>query len=219
MFSCGDAAAISDFNHFLTRLIFFPLPKIGVEPVYRDTTGLSTRVGRLNPRWNEVDADGKAPSYDLKFEQASAMCGEDFMSVMTKVIESDIPARDIVEQAILSRKEVDPSGEIIKFPSGGLPWKSYVYEMEKEHSIDPLIKFVLYTDQAGMWRVQAVTVEGKAFENRLGLPEEWRGVRDQDLEGVTKISGSRFVHAAGFIGGNDTFEGALEMARQALQRQ
>jgi len=191
----------------------------GIEPIYRDSTGLSSRVGRLNPRWNEVDADGKPPSYDGRFEQASAMCGEDFMSMMTKVIESDIPARDIVEQAILSRKEIDPSGEIIKFPNGGLPWKSYVYEMEKEHSLDPLIKFVLYTDQAGMWRVQAVTVEGKAFENRLSLPQEWRGVRDQDLEGVTKIPGSRFVHAAGFIGGNDMFEGALEMARQALKRQ
>ena len=54
----------------------------------------------------------------------------------------------------MSRKEVDASGEIIKFPSGGLPWKSYVYDLEKEHSIDPLIKFVLYTDQAKMWRVQ-----------------------------------------------------------------
>lgn len=35
------------------------------------------------------------------------------------------------------------------------------------------------------WRVQAVTVEGQAFENRLSLPEEWRGVRDQDLAKVT----------------------------------
>jgi len=66
------------------------------------------------------------------------------------------------------------------------------------------------------WRVQAVTVEGRGFENRLGLPEEWRGVRDQDLEGITKIPGSRFVHAAGFIGGNDNYEGTLEMAKVAL---
>lgn len=41
-------------------------------------------------------------------------------------------------------------------------------------------------------------------------------MRDADLEAVTKIPGSRFVHAAGFIGGNDTYEGALEMARAAL---
>lgn len=190
----------------------------GVELVYKDATGLSSRVGRLNPRWNEVDANGNAPDPDERFELASNICGEDFLAVLTKIAESDIPARDFVEKALLERKEIDPSGEIIKFHSGGLPWKGQLYELEKKHSVDPLVKFVLYTDQAGMWRVQAVTVEGTLFENRLSLPEEWRGVRDQDLEGVTKIPGSRFVHAAGFIGGNDTFEGALEMARVALTR-
>ena len=87
----------------------------GVEVAYKDTTGLSSRVGRLNPRWNEVDANGDAPSYDERFEEASSICGEDFMSVMTRIVESDIPARDLVEQAILTRKDVDPSGEIIKF--------------------------------------------------------------------------------------------------------
>ena len=83
--------------------------------------------------------------------------------------------------------------------------------------MEKLVKFVLYTDQGGMWRVQAVTKEGTAFENRLGLPEDWRGVRDDDLEKITNIKGSRFVHAAGFIGGNSFYEGALEMARVALQ--
>ncbi len=43
-------------------------------------------------------------------------------------------------------------------------------------------------------------------------------MRDADLESLTKIPGSRFVHAAGFIGGNDTYEGALEMARVALTK-
>lgn len=48
--------------------------------------------------------------------------------------------------------------------------------------------------------------------------QEWRGVRDADLEAVTKIAESRFVHAAGFIGGNDTYEGALKMAQVALTK-
>jgi len=190
----------------------------GVELLYKDATGLSTRVGRLNPRWNEVDSNGNPIDMDERFEAASALCGEDFVSVLTKIVESDLPARDFVEKAVLERKTVDPSGEIVMFHSGGLPWRNYLYEFEKKFSLDPLIKYVLYTDQAGMWRVQAVTVEGKAFENRLSLPEEWRGVRDSDLVSVTKIPGSRFVHAAGFIAGNDTFEGALEMARVALSR-
>jgi uncharacterized UPF0160 family protein len=70
-----------------------------------------------------------------------------------------------------------------------------------------------------MWRVQAVTVEGSAFTNRLSLPEAWRGLRDQALEAISQIPGSRFVHAAGFIGGADTYEAALQMARQALHQQ
>ena len=43
--------------------------------------------------------------------------------------------------------------------------------------VTPLVKFVLYTDQAGMWRVQAVTQEGTAFTNRLGLLEAPTRVR------------------------------------------
>jgi uncharacterized UPF0160 family protein len=60
--------------------------------------------------------------------------------------------------------------------SGGMPWKSHLYELEAQHgiiTIDKLIKFVLYQDTASMWRVQAVTVEGTLFENQLSLPESW----------------------------------------------
>lgn len=159
------------------------VPK-GVEMLYKDSTGLSSRVSRLNPRWNEVDSNGNSPNMDERFEAASKICGEDFMSVLTKIVESDLPAREYVEKAILERAETDASGEIVKLSSGGLPWTNYVYEFEKKHSVNPLIKFVLYTDQAGMWRVQAVTVEGKAFENRLGLPEVSRTDRLDRISGL-----------------------------------
>jgi uncharacterized UPF0160 family protein len=67
-----------------------------------------------------------------------------------------------------------------------------------------------------MWRVQAVTVQGRGFENRRSLPQAWRGVRDEHLAAVTKIPGARFCHAAGFIGGADSYQGALAMAKTAL---
>ena len=191
----------------------------GVEVLYKDSTGLSSRVSRCNPRWNEVDeSTGEPPNPDERFEIASQMCGEDFLSVMTRIVESDIPARDFVERSLLKRHETDASGEIIALESGGLPWRGHLYDLEKEHNVDPLIKFVLYTDQANMWRVQAVTVEGRGFENRLSLPEEWRGVRDEDLAKLAGIPGCTFCHAAGFIGGNETYEGALQMARVALSK-
>jgi len=210
------------------------LPKgCDVEPLYYDSTGLSSRVSRLNPRWNDDDDD---ISPDERFEVASALCGQDFTSVLSNIVESSLPARAFVEEAIRKRFDVDSSGQIIKFESGGMPWKSHLYDLEKEYKIgvsddngantdgekqnqkDDLIKFVLYTDQSGMWRIQAVTVEGQAFENRLSLPEKWRGVRDEDLEKIAGIKGCTFCHAAGFIGGNKSFEGVLEMARVALQQ-
>jgi uncharacterized UPF0160 family protein len=191
----------------------------GVELLYKDSTGLSSRVSRTNPRWNEVDeSTDEPPDADERFEVASKMCGDDFLSVMTRIVESDIPARDFVERALLKRHETDASGEVISLESGGLPWRGHLYDLEKEHNVDPLIKFVLYTDQAGMWRIQAVTVEGRGFENRLSLPEEWRGVRDEDLAKLAGIPGCTFCHAAGFVGGNKTYEGALEMARVALTK-
>ena len=56
-----------------------------------------------------------------------------------------------------------------------------------------------------------------SFENRKPLPAEWRGLRDDELSVISGIPGCIFVHAAGFIGGNKTFEGALQMARKALE--
>jgi len=198
-------------------------PDATVSLVYRDNTGLARRVGRLNPRWNEADPDtDMRPDENERFETASRICGDEFLGLMTQVVESDIPARSHVETALLSRHTVHASGEVLKLSSGGLPWKQHLYELEKKYDLvendkkNPLIKFVLYTDQGGMWRIQAVTVEGMAFENRLSLPEEWRGVRDEDLSKIAGIPGCTFCHAAGFIGGNQSFEGALEMARIAL---
>jgi len=199
-----------------------PIPPAAASPAvqlqYRDSTGLSSRVGRINPRWNEIDdATNEPPDPDARFEIASRMCGDDFLSILTKIVESDLPARSIVESAVQSRYECDPSGEIICLPSGGLPWKSQIYELERDYKLSVSIKYVLYTDQAGMWRIQCVSVEGAAFENRLGLPAKWRGVRDNDLSKVAGIEGCTFCHASGFIGGNRNYDGVLEMARRALE--
>lgn len=189
----------------------------GVELLYRDSTGLASRVSRLNPRWNEIDqATGKKPDHDERFAQAVELCGKDFVSVMTQVVESDIPAHKFVEQALFKRQDTDASGEIICFEHGGLPWRDHLYELEKEHKVEPLIKFVLYQDLSDMWRVQAVTIEGRGFENRLSLPASWRGVRDDDLASISGIEGARFCHAAGFIGGANTHQGVLAMAKAAL---
>lgn len=54
--------------------------------------------------------------------------------------------------------------------------------------------------------------------HRLSLPQPWCGLRDEELSQQSGIAGCIFVHASGFIGGNDTYEGTLEMAAQTLAK-
>jgi len=182
------------------------------EPRYSITTNLSSRVSHLNPRWNDPN-----PDPEKQFHKAMNLVGEEFLDRICFYRDSWLPARSLVKEAICKRKEVDPSGEIVEFEGGGFPWKEHLCELEKDLSIEVPIKFVIYTDQNNKWRVQCVPVRPDSFENRLSLLEEWCGVRDEALSTLSGIKGCVFVHASGFIGGNETREGALNMARKTLQ--
>ena len=84
-------------------------------------------------------------------------------------------------------------------------------------SLSGEILYVIFTDQNGTWRVLAVGVKDEGFKSRLALKEDWRALRDQDLVEKSGIEGGVFVHASGFIGGNKTKDGALEMAVQTMK--
>ncbi|TYH55159.1 hypothetical protein ES332_D09G218600v1 [Gossypium tomentosum] len=99
-----------------------------------------------------------------------------------------------------------------------LDWKLHIFELEEEMKVDPPIKYVLYEDDRGKrWRVQAVAISPDRFESRKPLPAQWRGLTDDELSKEAGIPGCIFVHISGFTGGNQTYEGALAMARTALK--
>jgi len=127
-----------------------------------------------------------------------------------------LPARALVEDALKKRLEVDASGEIMVFAKGGCPWKDHLVTLEEENKIEGQIKFVLYQDQSGSWRIQTVPLTPGSFAFRKSIFKDWCGVRDEELSKKSGISDCVFVHANGFIGGNKTFDGALEMAKKSL---
>ncbi|CAL1546705.1 unnamed protein product [Lymnaea stagnalis] len=182
------------------------------EQRYRITTTLSSRVGTYNPKWNEKNVD-----IQLQFEKAMKLVGEEFSEKISFYQSAWLPARIIVAQAVKNRHKADPSGRIICLEEGGAPWKDHLFTLEQEENISPNILYVLYTDQNNSWRVQCVPLSLGSFENRLSLKEEWRGLRDDELSKKSGIDGCIFVHTSGFIGGNKTYEGALEMARRSLE--
>lgn len=89
--------------------------------------------------------------------------------------------------------------------------------MEEEQGIEGQILFAIFTDPNGMWRVMAINERNQQFESRLKLHADWRALRDAELTAKSGIEGGTFVHAAGFIGGNKTRDGALQMAVKTIE--
>ncbi|KAL2022018.1 hypothetical protein VTK56DRAFT_6258 [Thermocarpiscus australiensis] len=184
---------------------------------------LGAMVGRLNPNWNDPVPDDPAAAQaaeDGRFELASQRIGEEFDRDLDYFVRAWLPAREVVAEAFAARKEYDAEGRIMVLKRQSAPWKDHLYSLEEQQPEAGKVLYVLYPEKPApdaKWRIQCVPVAKDSFESRRPLPEAWRGFRDEELDGIAGVSGCVFVHASGFIGGNKTFEGALAMAKKALE--
>lgn len=159
-----------------------------------------------------------------RFSQASALMGNSFLRKLHGAATSWLPARTVVKKAFEDRQSQDPSGQVMVLPSGGIPWKEHLYNIEDEAGLadDKKILYVLYPEKdepGSKWRIQCVSKNMTSFENRKSLLEPWRGVRDAELDAVLGSDvedGAIFVHASGFTGGHKTEAGVRAMAAKAL---
>ncbi|KAI6781719.1 uncharacterized protein J7T54_003985 [Emericellopsis cladophorae] len=182
--------------------------------------GLGAMVGRLNPNWNDPkpqDPSEAQAAEDDKFLVASQRIGEEFERDLDYYANVWLPARAVVQKAFDRKSEFDAQGRVLVFDGQSVPWKDHLYSLEDGN---PSTLYVLYPESpapGAKWRIQCVPESKDSFVSRKPLPEAWRGFRDAELDGIAGIEGCVFVHAAGFIGGNKTFEGAKAMAEKALQ--
>jgi uncharacterized UPF0160 family protein len=189
-------------------------------PLYHDGTTLAARVARLNPEWNAPPEMQTNEALDQAFEKAVELAGGEFAAEVKRVASSWLPAKEIVERSLAGRTTVDPSGRIVKLAAFA-PWKEHLYDLEEELGLSDDAKnsilYVLYEDdRENKWRVQCVARGPGSFESRLPMPEPWRGLRGEALSEAAGVEGCVFCHASGFIGGNDTYEGVLAMAKASL---
>jgi uncharacterized UPF0160 family protein len=204
----------------------------GLEKRFKDgAINLGSLIGDLNYA-DPTLSSGEPQDEDSLFARASTFIGDVFLRKLRLAASSWLPARATVGDAYRSRKEAHASGRILTLSGGGVPWKEHLYNFEQEaKDSNEEVYYVLYPESSApdaKWRVQCVPESEGSFVSRKPLPESWRGVRDQDLDGVLaaesenvgkeKIpSGAIFAHASGFIGGHQTKEGALAMAIRSLE--
>ncbi|XP_076236046.1 MYG1 exonuclease [Calliopsis andreniformis] len=199
------------YNTFIKEIdgIDNGIPMYKEEPLYRIVTDLASRVQFLNPTWNSKDVD-----IDAQFLKAMELTGQEFTQHLNYTANVWLPARTIMQEAIEKRFEVDPSGEIIEL-SQCIPWSEHLFAIEKELNLEPSLKYVIFKDDC--YRVRCVPVQHGSFVCRIFLPEAWAGLGREALVSKCGIEGAVFVHSIRFIGGNDTREGAIMMARKSLE--
>lgn len=56
------------------------------------------------------------------------------------------------------------------------------------------------------------------FTNRVSIHEDYRGLRNEDLNKAAGITDGVFVHAAGFIGAATSLESCVKMADASIKQ-
>lgn len=148
------------------------------------------------------------------------MVGTEFYNYIERLLLTWWPAREIVYNSFKNRENIHISKRIVIL-STFCPWTDHIFDIEKEDNINNIsvpVLYVIYPDSSSnTWRIQCVPENNNTFTNRKSLPEKWCGLRDENLSNESNIENCIFVHASGFIGGNKTKEGAIQMAIKALE--
>jgi uncharacterized UPF0160 family protein len=79
------------------------------------------------------------------------------------------------------------------------------------------VLYAVYPVPNGNWTVDAMPPEPGSFAQRLSLPEAWAGLRDADSAAACGVADALFAHARRFVGAARSREGAMAMARGAVE--
>lgn len=165
---------------------------------------VSMAVSMLNPNWDE-------PADDEAFVEACQLAH----LVLTRTIKSCVAqakGRDAVEESIEASED-----SIMLLPQFIGGWIETVLTTTNPKGEELL--YGIFRNLQGQWNCQAIPPLGEPQAQRKPLPEAWRGLNGAALAEVTGVEDAVFCHAAGFICGARSQEGAMELARLAAEAQ
>lgn len=161
---------------------------------------VSMAIRSFNPTW-----DYKGDT-DEAFLMAVNFAEQIFDNCFTKAV-ATAKAKALVEEAIC--KTTGPVMVLDEY----LPWLDFLPHNKEANDI----LFVVFPSLRGGWNWQCVPGSNGRFSNRKSVPEIWKGLRDEAYQKVTGVKTATFCHPGGFIGGAETLEDAIELARIAAE--
>ena len=172
--------------------------------------GLSAIVSGFNPTWlDEQKAVSVTAAEDVRLKQFRRAMEfiADILINAVKYRAGAMLAVDLVRNA-----QMLEDGRLLFLKNGALPWTSVVRnEM-------PKVLFVIsYSIAEQRYMLHTVPATTDTFEARKDLPAAWAGLQAKELAAVTGVADAVFCHNGRFVAAAGSFEGALQMARLALQ--
>jgi uncharacterized UPF0160 family protein len=171
--------------------------------------GLSAVISGFNPTWLDEQSAGSAAAADMlrltRFRRAMEIATD----IITNGVLYRVGALLAVQQVRQSRRLED--GRLLFLENAGLPWASIVRnEM-------PGVLFVISHSVAEQrYMLHTVPSAAESFEARKDLPEPWAGLQGAELAAATGVPDAVFCHNNLFIAACKSWDGVVEMARQAL---
>jgi uncharacterized UPF0160 family protein len=153
----------------------------------------------LNPSWNE-DQD-----FDGQFRKAVALAVPMLERAIARAASSE-KGKKFTEEAY--QKATDK--KIIEL-DGQYPWRDVLMSHP-----EPLF-VVRVTPEGGTWGAKGIPVEKTGYALRKDFPAEWAGLSDADLARVSGVPDAVFCHNKRFLAVAKSREGALALARKAVE--
>jgi uncharacterized UPF0160 family protein len=142
---------------------------------------------------------------DAAFLEAAALAG----SMLRRRVDA-LRARLTAEAIVLAAHASGDDPRILVLDQG-MPWKNVVITHELP------VLFAVSPASNGNWMIDSIPSEPDSFAPRLQLPEAWAGLQSAELADQTGVADAVFVHLRRFVGAARSREGAVTMARRALE--
>ncbi len=150
----------------------------------------------FGPTWKEDD------DFDTRFFEV--------VSIAKMILSREIIiAQHKIEALPILEASYDPENGKVLVLDEYVPFGDFVKDKEG------ILYVISPSKTKDLWRINAIKKEG--FINRKNFPKEWSGLRDEDLEKITRVKGSKFCHRKLFLAVADTKEGAIELAELSLK--
>lgn len=162
----------------------------------------SRLISDFNPTWDSSE------SGDECFAKAVAFAKIVFDNALAKAT-SKAKAQSSVEEAI------EASAGNIMVLDRFVPWQDFIFSSSNPKAPDVL--FVVFPSNRGGYNWQCVPDSLGSFGQKKPVPNEWKGLHDLELQKVTGVATASFCHPAGFIGGAETLEDAIALAKLAVE--